>query len=550
MWQKKNRFFILFISFCCILACSKKGSSPQPTNQSPVANAGYDITITLPVNFTTLNGTASSDPDGSITNYKWTYISGPSGSTITNETAATATANSLQTGVYVFELKVTDNKGASATDNVQVTVLAAADTDPPAYSTPYAGVPATEDLVIYEINERAFSATGNFQGIINRLDSIKALGINTIWLMPIHPIGTTKSVNSPYSVSNYKEVNPEFGTLDILRNLVSLAHQKNMAVIIDWVANHTSWDNPWIANKAWYTQDGAGNIISPAGTGWNDVADLNYSNSDMRLAMIKAMKYWVLAANIDGFRTDAADMVPYDFWKQAIDTLKNMPGRNLILLAEGTRTDHFTAGFQMNYAWDFYTSLKNVFRNNNAASNLFTTNTTEYNSIPSGKKKLRFTTNHDESAWDATPYTLFYGKQGALAASVITSYLNGVPLMYSSQEVGRSTTVPFFSNSPIDWTQNPDMVTAYKNIFAFYNSSQALRRGTLSTYPDNDIVSFKKVFTTEEVVVLVNTRNSVINYTLPAALTGTGWTNAMNNTAVTLSANISINPYEYIILKK
>lgn len=548
-----NKRIILFTILLTgsLFACKKKDSAPiTPANQNPVANAGADITITLPVNTVTLNGSASSDPDGSINAYKWTYISGPTGNSITNETLATTSVNGLTVGVYIFELKVTDNKGASATDNVQVTVLTAADVDPPAYGTPYNNISATEDMVMYEINERAFSASGNLQGIIDRLDSIKALGVNTIWLMPIHPIGITKTVNSPYCVRNYKEVNTEFGTLDILRDLVSQAHQKNMAVIIDWVANHTAWDNPWINNKDWYTQDGSGNIVIPPGTNWSDVADLNYSNNDMRLAMIKAMKYWVLTANIDGYRTDAADLVPYDFWKQAIDTLKNMPGRNLILLAEGSRTDHFTAGFQLNYAWDFYTALKNVFKNNNAASSLFTANTNEYASIPTGKKKLRFTTNHDESAWDATPITLFNGKQGALAASVITSYINGGPLIYSSQEVGRITTVPFFSNSPIDWTQNSDMVTAYKNIFAFYNNSNALRRGSLTAYTDNDIVCFKKTYNTEEAVVLVNTRNSIINYTLPAALTNTNWNNAFDNTAVTLATSISINPYGYIVLKK
>ena len=207
----------------------------------------------------------------------------------------------------------------------------------PQYETPFAEVPEISDVVMYEINERAFSTTGTFAGILPRLDSIKALSVNVIWLMPIHPIGVLNTVNSPYCVKNYLKVNPDYGTLEDLRTLVREAHKRKMAVILDWAANHTSWDNPWIENKAWYTQDGNGNIIHPAGTNWQDVADLNYNNADMRLAMIKAMKYWVLAANIDGYRCDAADYVPYDFWKQAIDTLINVPNRKLIMLAEGAR---------------------------------------------------------------------------------------------------------------------------------------------------------------------------------------------------------------------
>ncbi|MBK7865827.1 MAG: hypothetical protein IPJ75_01870 [Ignavibacteriales bacterium] len=193
------------------------------------------------------------------------------------------------------------------------------------YGVPFADIPETKGIIMYEINLRAFSSQGNFAGIEVRLDSIRALGVNVIWLMPIHPVGKLKSVGqlgSTYSVQDYNAVNSEFGNLEDLRRLVEKAHQKGMAVILDWVANHTAWDNPWIANKSWFTQDGSGNIIIPAGTNWQDVADLNYSSQEMRATMIKAMKYWVLAANIDGFRCDAADMVPQDFWKQALDSLK------------------------------------------------------------------------------------------------------------------------------------------------------------------------------------------------------------------------------------
>ena len=169
---------------------------------------------------------------------------------------------------------------------------------------------------MYEINERALSQSGDFNGIIERLDEIKALSVNVIWLMPIHPIGEINTVNSPYCVRNYLEVNPEFGSLTDLKKLVKEAHKRDIAVIMDWVANHTAWDNPWISNTSWYTQVN-GEIIHPAGTNWLDVADLNYSNTEMRQAMISAMKYWIEDIYIDGFRCDAADWIPFDFWKQA-----------------------------------------------------------------------------------------------------------------------------------------------------------------------------------------------------------------------------------------
>jgi len=349
-------------------------------------------------------------------------------------------------------------------------------------------IPLTENIIMYEVNLRAFSSEGNLQGVIQRLDQIKSLGVNVIWLMPIHPIGEINSANSPYSVKEYLEVNPEFGSLNDVKTLVNEAHKKGMAVIFDWVANHTAWDNPWISNKDWYTQDGNGNIISPPGTNWQDVADLNYENQEMRLKMINAMEYWIETADIDGFRCDAADKVPFDFWKQAIDSLNNFTEKDLVLLAEGARKDHFTAGFNLNFSWDFYNQLKAVFNKTTSAGTLFSVHQSNYNDIPSGKHQLRFTTNHDESAWDATPMVLFKGKNGALAASAITIFLGGVPLIYNGQEVGVTENIPFFSNSPIDWLLNPDMLEDYRKMLNFYLSSENVKKGELKSYNHSSVV--------------------------------------------------------------
>ncbi len=409
---------------------------------------------------------------------------------------------------------------------------------------------ATEDIVMYEINPKAFSATKNFQGITNRLDNIKALGVNTIWIMPIYTVGVLNSFGSFYCVKDYKGINPSYGTLQDLKTLVSTAHQKGIAVIFDWVANHTSWDNAWITtNRNWYTQDGSGQIISPAGTNWNDVADLNFNNASMRLAMIEAMKYWVTEANIDGYRCDAADFVPVDFWVQANTALNAIPNKHLILLAEGSRADHLSAGFQMNFAWDYLGAEKNVFGGSQASvANLFTTNTNEYSVVPTGKQKLRFTTNHDESN-QATPITIYGGKNGALAASVIAVYLQGVPLLYCGQEVGVSSTSTYNGSNTIDWNANGDMLLAYQNLLSFYNSSNAARKGTLTTYANPNIAVFKKSNTLENVLVIVNARSSAQSLAVPTELQG-NWTNALTNATVSLSGNLALTSYQYLILKK
>ena len=183
-----------------------------------------------------------------------------------------------------------------------------------------------KNAVIYEVNIRQFSKEGNFAAVTEQLDRIKDLGIDIVWLMPIHPIGELNrkgKLGSYYAVKDYKAVNPEYGNMDDFKALVNKAHGLGMKVIIDWVANHSSPDNVWIKdNLAYYSKDSLGNAPIPTiGTDWLDVADLDYENPDMRNAMQDAMMFWVKEANIDGFRSDVAEMVPMDFW---IDTRKKL----------------------------------------------------------------------------------------------------------------------------------------------------------------------------------------------------------------------------------
>jgi glycosidase len=323
-----------------------------------------------------------------------------------------------------------------------------------------------------------------------------------------------------------------------------------MAVVLDWVANHTSWDNPWItAHKEWYAQDASGNIIIPPGTNWQDVAQLNYANTQMRDSMIAAMKSWVLNANVDGFRCDAADRVPYAFWKQALDTIKAMPNRRVLLLAEGSRSDNFTAGFQVNYAWDFYAMLKNVFRNGYTPANLVATHGNEYVILPAGAAKLRFTTNHDETAWDDTPVGLFGGVRGSMSAFVAAAFLGGVPMIYNGQEVGLTVKLPFFSRSPINWNHDPVLFQEYKRLMAFRNGSQAVKAGTLTSYGTGDLLAFVRTSGALQVLVVTNVRNATASFPLPAALAGTTWRDAFTGTIVGFVTPLSLDPYEYRILK-
>ncbi len=423
-------------------------------------------------------------------------------------------------------------------------------TNVPVTQVPFDKVPALTDMVIYEVNFMAFGPSCKINDVLNRIDSIKSLGVNVLWLMPIHPEGQVNGVGSPYCVQNYKEVNPDLGTINDLKEFVQKAHQLEMAVILDWVANHTAWDNDWIYNADWYSQDSQGNIISPPGTGWNDVADLDYTNPSMRIEMIKSMKYWVNTCNIDGFRCDAADLVPFDFWKQAIDSLKKLPGRELILLAEGSRTDHFSGGFQMTYAWNFQTALKNIFNNGATAGSLYQVNSNEYNNLPEGTEKLRYITNHDIYAWEDSPVDQFINKQGSLSAFVAAAFLDGVPLICSGQEVAHPATISFFNPNPINWTQNSAILTNYKKVMEIRELLTEVRSGNLITYNNDDVLIFKRTDADSEVLILINVRSSTQTISLPADLIGTSWVDQWGQAEITLDAQISLNPFEFIIARR
>ena len=420
------------------------------------------------------------------------------------------------------------------------------------YSTPFNNVPDRQDVSIYQVNMRAFSTAHDFAHVTARLDSIKALGVNVVYLMPIFPVGQVNSVNSPYCVRNYTQVNAEFGTLNDLRALVDAAHSKNMAVILDWVANHTSWDNPWIAaHKDCYLQDGGGNVVSPPGTGWNDVAQLNFNSAPMRLEMIKDMKYWVYTANVDGFRCDFADGPPTDFWKQAIDTLRNITSHKLLLMAEGSRNANFTSGFDFNFGFNFYSTIKSIYNNNSPVTNIDALNTSEYAQSSNGQQVVRYTSNHDVNGSDGTPLELFGGRTGSMAAFVVAAYMKGVPMIYGGQEVGLPYRLTFpFTSTTITWGINPDLTQEYKKIILFRDSSVAIRRGTPVSYSNADICAFTKQQGGEKVLVISNLRNSVINYTLPSALTNTTWTNAMTGASITLGTSVSMPAYGYLVLKQ
>lgn len=423
------------------------------------------------------------------------------------------------------------------------------------YGSFFENVPEPEDASIYQVNMRAFSEEGNLQGVLDRMDYIESLGVNVVYLMPIYPVGEERSaggLGSPYAIKDYKAVNPELGDIEDLRAVVDAAHERNMAVVLDFVANHTAWDNAWISeHPEYYQKDENGDIIIPPNTNWNDVAQLDYSNVELRSEMIDAMSYWIYTANIDGFRMDAADFVPDSFWKQAVERLEQIRGEEVLMFAEGSKSEHLNSGFDYIFGFGLFETMEEVFLNGEPVTAIQEANTEAYaNVYEESKRVVKYTTNHDVNLSDGTPLELFGGKQGSLAAFVIAAYMKSVPMIYNGQAIGYDRRIEFFTQNPIDWSAaDNEMLEEYKDIIAFRNSSEAIRKGDLTSYSSDDVAVFKMATEDASVLVLSNTRNQSKKYIFPTEFQGTSWENALEGGTVSLDNEITLESYSYLVLK-
>lgn len=408
---------------------------------------------------------------------------------------------------------------------------------------PVVDVTPGNEYVVYQANEKIFAKTNSFQAVDARLDEIEALGVNVLWLMPIHPIGQEKSVNSPYCVKDFKGINANFGTLDDLKTLVGHAHAKGMKVILDWIANHSALDHPWVAaHPDWYG--------SPSGDerNWNDVKPFNFNNKDMRAAMIDAMTYWLKEADIDGFRCDYAQGCPDDFWKEAITAIRAVKS-DAIMLAETSRLELFTAGFDWMYSWSYLGAIQNVYSSSPAS--IYGVSDKELASTPEGKMRLRYITNHDASS-EKSNQECYKSQQGLLAASCFTYFLAGVPLIYSSQEIGYMQKINFCvpSNSSVimNWSSNPETLAAFKKMMQIYRATATLRGGKQERITSNQkVAAFTYTSAAGTLLVVVNLSANEQTLAAPQVLINQEMTNRLTDAKERLPRNINLAAYEYKI---
>jgi glycosidase len=414
------------------------------------------------------------------------------------------------------------------------------------------------DAVIYEVNVRQYTPEGTFKAFEAHLPRLKELGVDILWLMPVHPISEKNRkgpLGSYYAVQDYKKINPEFGTMDDFRSLVEKAHGMGFYVILDWVANHTGWDNPWIFDHPeWYTHDSTGNIIYPSD--WTDVADLNYDNADMRAAMTDALKFWVQEADIDGYRCDVAADVPTDFWNDVRFELDRI--KLVFMLAEAEKPEHHEKAFDMSYSWELHGLFNAVAQGKKNVTDLDNYFIKHDTTFPSSAYRMNFITNHDENSWHGSVNERM-GKAGPVFA-VLSYTLPGMPLIYSGQEAGLDKRLAFFSKDTIHWDYESPLIGFYTTLNRMKKENQALWNGNygggmerIMTSVNEKVFAFARQKDDNTILVVTNLSDQNISIVLAAEEIPAGqYADVFSGAVMSLPDNngLELAPWAYLVLAK
>ncbi|MGB8705788.1 MAG: alpha-amylase family glycosyl hydrolase, partial [Gillisia sp.] len=365
-----------------------------------------------------------------------------------------------------------------------------------------------------------------------------------------------KVLGSYYAVSNYTDVNSKFGSMEDFQNLVNTAHENGMYVILDWVANHTGWDNVWIKeHPEYYTHNDKGEIIDPVNPetgkswGWTDTADLNYDNKDLWAAMTNSMEYWVKQHNVDGFRCDVAAGVPTEFWNQAVKKINKI--HPIFMLAEGDAPDLLKQAFDMGYNWKGL-HLMNEIAQGKATVKAWDKNMKSVDSIYENDDIwMNFITNHDENSWSGTVQERLGDASNTMLA--LTYTIPGMPLIYSGQEYGLDRRLKFFEKDSIPKSKG-EVYSLMEKLGKLKNSNKALDGGKeaasytrLTTSEDSKVLAFRREKGGKEVVYIANMTKDPVKFSLKA--TG-NYTDYLSNEQMELKEGTEMNfsPWEYKIL--
>lgn len=416
----------------------------------------------------------------------------------------------------------------------------------------------SKNATIYEVNIRQYTPEGTFKAFEKHLPRLKNMGIDIIWLMPIHPIGEVHrkgKLGSYYSVKDFKGINPEFGTMKDFQHLVDTIHQMGMYVIIDWVGNHSAWDNSLATEHPdWYTKTRDGNFQPTPWYDWDDVIDFDYNNPDFRKYMTGALKYWVEEADIDGYRADVAGFIPVDFWENARTELDAV--KPVFMLAEWESRDLYKKSFDMTYSWTLWDKLHNVTQGKSSIWPLVEYLSHDVNANPKNAYRMLFTDNHDKNSWEGNMVKNF--GDGLETSMVFCGVANGMSLVYSGQEAGLDRSLAFFEKDLIDFS-NLKYEKLYKTLFDLKHQNQALWNGKYGgemirvvNNQQEKVISFYRESNGDAVLPIFNFSGDEVTVNLNTQYFGGSYTDLFSGQKMVIKgqSTFKLKPWDYKVLVK
>lgn len=414
----------------------------------------------------------------------------------------------------------------------------------------------SKNATIYEVNIRQYTQEGTFKAFEKHLPRLKKMGIDILWIMPVHPIGNHNrkgTLGSYYAVKDYYGVNPEFGTLEDFKHLVNKIHDMGMYVLIDWVANHSSWDNPLTKiHPEWYSKTREGHFQPTPWYDWDDIIDFDYNQPGLREYMTKALKFWVEETNIDGYRCDVAGFIPVEFWENARSEMEEI--KPVFLLAEWESRDLHKKAFNMTYSWTLYDKMREVTLHNQPLDGLIEYLAHDVSTFPRDAYRMTFTDNHDKNSWSGNQYSNF--GEGLETAMVMAGTVNGMPLVYSGQEAGLNRSLKFFDKDLIEWKDHRNALI-YKKLFDLKHKNQALWNGKnggimIRVYNNqmDKIISFSREKNGDKVLPILNFSDKEVNVQLKTQYEIGIYTELFTQQKITLKGDdlFTLKPWGYLVL--
>lgn len=416
----------------------------------------------------------------------------------------------------------------------------------------------SKNATIYEVNIRQFTPEGTFKAFESHLPRLKKMGIDIIWLMPINPIGVEKrkgTLGSEYSVKDYYGVNPEYGNKEDFKHLVAKIHSMGMYIILDWVANHSSWDNQLAKDHYdWYTKTPEGNFQPTPWYDWDDVIDFDYDKPELRKYMTDAMKYWVKDFDIDGYRCDVAGFIPVDFWDNVRSELDEI--KPVFMLAEWDSRDLYKHAFDMTYSWTLWDKMREVTKDKKSIAGLIEYMAHDVSTVPRDGYRMTFTDNHDKNSWDGNQYSNF--GDGLEASMVLACTVNGMPLVYSGQEAGLDRSLKFFDKDVIEWKAHP-FTEIYTKLFELKHKNQALWNGKsggemIRIFNDkqDQVISFSRAMNNDKIIDIINYSDKPVIVKLNSKYQKGDYNELFSNEKITLKGDdvFELKPWHYLVLVK